>query len=261
MKILKTSFYILISIYLLACIGLFLIQEKIFFHPYKIEKSHKYRIGEEVNIKVDENTFLNCLNIKAPNSKGAILYLHGNKGMIRRCIAQTRQMQGLNYDVFIPDYRGFGKSDGKINSEAQMLNDMDLVFKHLLKTYPTDKIAIVGYSMGSGMASYLAAKYKVNNLFLVAPFYSLVDLKNRFLPIIPNFIMKYQFKNHEFLKGVKGKVNIIHGKKDEVIPYTAATRLKEKFPEKINLYLENDTSHRGVIFSNNLHKALRLNLP
>lgn len=256
MNFLKKLGYVIGIIYLIGCISLFFFQEKIFFIPHKIQQSHKYRIGEEVKIKVSNTVELSCLNIKAQNPKGAILYLHGNKGMIRRCIGQTRHMQGSGYDVFMPDYRSYGKSGGKLHSEKQMHKDMDKVFQHLLNTYNSEDIILIGFSMGSGMASKLAAKYKVKQLILIAPYYSLVDLKNKYLPIIPNFIMKYQFRNHEFLAEVTCPIHIIHGKQDPVIPYDSSVRLKELYPDKIDLSLFDQESHRSIIFNPKIRQLL-----
>ncbi|MGK4569129.1 alpha/beta fold hydrolase [Flavobacterium sp. 3HN19-14] len=55
----------------------------------------------------------------------------------------------LGYDCFIPDYRGYGKSGGEIESESQFLSDVDLLYKDMLKRYAEDKIVIIGYSIGT----------------------------------------------------------------------------------------------------------------
>lgn len=256
MNFLKKAAYLIGILYLIGCICLFLFQEKIFFLPHKIEASHKYRIGEELKIKVAENIELSCLYIKSPNPKGVILYLHGNKGMIRRCIGQTRNMQGLGYDICMPDYRSYGKSQGKLLSEKQMLSDMEKVYQKLLEKYQHQEIILAGYSMGSGMATYLASKNNVKSLVLIAPFYSLVDMKNRYVPFIPSFIMKYQFRNNEFLANVKCPVHILHGKRDPVIPFDSSQRLEKLYPEKINLKIFNQEDHRSIIFNPIIKKIL-----
>ena len=257
MKLLKKIGILFLILYVIACICMFFAQEKIFFRPYKTEASHVFRMGDEVDIKVEDDIFLNCLHIKENNPKGLILYLHGNRGMIRRSIGQTRTMRELGYDVFLPDYRGYGKSGGVLKSEKQMLEDMDIVMQHLLKTYQAKDMIVIGFSMGSGMASYLATKYPVKSLLLVAPFCSLVDLKNKYLPIIPNFIMKYKFRNDRFLEKVNCNVHIVHGTKDELIPVKGSVKLKDMHPKKVSLYLEDGHSHRSIIFSDQIRTILK----
>ena len=239
------------------CIGLFFVQERLFFLPHKLDMNHKFRKGMEMKIPVDDAISLSCLKIESKPSKGAILYLHGNKGNIRRCIGQSGNFQNLNYDVYIPDYRGYGKSNGKLRSEKQMNNDIELVLKEMLKKYSPDQIIVVGYSMGTGMATYLASKYKLKGLMLIAPFKSLISMKNKFFPIAPSFIMKYKFRNDRNLAQVDCPVLIFHGTNDELIPISDSEDLKESFPDKIKFFKLEGDSHRGSIFDNKIRTELQ----
>ncbi|MFQ5448656.1 MAG: serine aminopeptidase domain-containing protein, partial [Saprospiraceae bacterium] len=110
MKLLKRAIALAAILYAVLCAGLFLGQERILFHPGKLPEDYVFRAGEEVEIGVDDGVSLNCLWLKEPASKGVILYLHGNKGSNRRCLHQAQTMTGNGYDIFMPDYRGFGKS-------------------------------------------------------------------------------------------------------------------------------------------------------
>jgi len=252
-KILKA----LIVLYLIMCIGLFFAQEKLLFLPHKLDSNHKFRKGIEMKIQVDDAVELSCLRIESKPAKGAILYLHGNKGNIRRCISQSGNFQNLNYDVYIPDYRGFGKSGGKLYSEKQMNNDAELVLKELLKKFKPEQIIVIGYSMGTGMASYLATKYRFKGLLMIAPFKSLVAMKNKYFPIAPPLIMKYKFRTDKNLENIDCPVLIFHGTNDELIPISDSEELKEDFPDKIKFFkLEGDT-HRGCIFDNKIRTELQ----
>jgi len=203
MKFLKGLFYFLAFLYIVACVALYFAQERIIFLPQKLSKTHKFRTGEEVNIEVAEGISLNCLHIKSPNPKGVILYLHGNKGHIKRCIRQSASMSGNGYDIFIPDYRGYGKSDGKMESEQQIYDDLDKIYAHVKTLYPENKIIITGYSLGSGMATYLSHKNNPSQLFLLAPYESLVNIKDRWLWCTPDFLLKYHLPSYKYLADVE----------------------------------------------------------
>jgi len=131
MRIFKKIGIVLGGLYLLGCIGLYLYQDKIIFRPQLLPDNHQFSLGEELDIVVDEGIKLNTLWIKEPNAKGVVLYLHGNRGSNRRCLRQTRAMRGNGYDIFMPDYRGYGKSDGEITAESEMHEDIQKVYAFL----------------------------------------------------------------------------------------------------------------------------------
>ena len=242
--------YFITFIYILLCAVLFFFQEKVILQPDKLPDNHVFRQGEEVEIEVDEGISLNCLWLKEAPSKGAILYLHGNRGSNRRCLRQALNMDGHGYDIFMPDYRGYGKSDGETKSDKQLYADMQKVYDFLKKNYSEDKIVVVGYSLGTGMASYLAANNNPQQLLLLAPYVSMVDMKDRHIPIIPDFLLKYKLRNDLHLAQVKCPVTLFHGTSDRVIPYEASKILQKIKQETIELVTLKNEGHRGTIFNN-----------
>lgn len=249
MKWLKRIALGILALFIVICVGLYFVQEKLMFRPSKLSESHAFRAGEEVEIKVSNDVSLNCLWLRNRNSKGVILYLHGNRGSNQRCLYQAQSsLVGNSYDVFMPDYRGYGKSDGEIYSEQQMHDDAQAVYNFLKKNYPEEKIIITGYSMGSGMATKLAVENNPNQVFLIAPYYSLVDMKNRYVPFIPKFLLKYHLRNDKNVMDIQCPITIFHGTEDEVLPYDSSVKLKELRPNDIQLITLQDVSHRRAIF-------------
>jgi len=218
------------------------------FLPYKLSDDHVFRIGQEVEIPVSDGVQLNCLWIKKNNPNGVILYLHGNRGSNKRCIGQARSaFENTNYDIFMPDYRGYGKTEGKIYSEKQMHEDIAQVYAFLKMNYKEEDIVVVGYSMGSGMATKVVAENNPKHLFLLAPYFSIVDMKNRYAPIIPNFLLKYHMRNDRNFEKVKCPITLFHGTADEVLPYDSSVKLKELRPD-VELFTLEGTAHRRTIF-------------
>ena len=92
------------------------------------------------------------------------------------------------------DYRGYGKSQGHINSEQQFLEDVQLAYDFVKKRYPENKIIVLGYSIGTGAAANVTANNHPCLLILQAPYYSLTDMMRHKYSIIPTFILKYKFE-------------------------------------------------------------------
>src|SRR4051812_40615886 len=122
-KILLRIAIILASVYLLICSLLYCFQEQLIFLPDKLDKNYQFHFDdqnfEELNIKAADGKLLNALLFHADSSKGLIFYLHGNAGSLASWGDVAKAYTDLHYDVFIIDYRGYGKSEGTIKSEEE----------------------------------------------------------------------------------------------------------------------------------------------
>jgi len=256
-KFLKVAGFILVGIYVLACAILYVKQDDIIFRPTPLDDQTSYLWGKEVYINVDEDTKLHGLYQKAQNSQGAILYLHGNRGNTRWCQRQAESFDGYGMDVLLIDYRGYGKSDGKIESLDQLESDMDVVYHWLKSKHLDQPIWVAGYSLGSGLASYLANKHRAESLILIAPYISIEALKDDIIPIIPDFLLKYPLNNTKYLEEYEGSVAIFHGTEDEVIPYEHSEQMYVDNSDKIKFVGLKNIGHRRVIFHPSVRNYLR----
>ena len=111
MKWIKYILYFFLVLYGLFCLALYFGQEKILFLPTQLPANYQHWKGQEVWIQTPDDIRLNASLVKQANPKGAILYLHGNRGSLKRCLAQTRQFDDMGYDILVLDYRSYGKSE------------------------------------------------------------------------------------------------------------------------------------------------------
>ncbi|KMU61447.1 Bem46 protein [Elizabethkingia anophelis] len=162
----------------------------------------------------------------------------------------------MNYDVYILDYRGYGKSQGSIESKDQLFSDVESAYKEIKKRYPENKIIILGYSVGTGLASKLASVNNAELLILQAPYYSLRDEMKQKFSFLPVFLLKYNFETYQYLKTVKSPVIIFHGNADEVINYNASLRLKNNFKKGDSLIILNNQGHNGMTDNIDYQKAM-----
>ncbi|MBX7227216.1 MAG: alpha/beta hydrolase [Chitinophagales bacterium] len=248
-KGLSKLFKILVALYILLCGFLYFFQEKIIFFPLHLDKDYKFNFEQkfkEQNIKTTDGKLLNGLLFEADNANGLIFYLHGNAGNLSSWGEVAKTYTDLNYDVFIIDYRGYGKSEGKISGQDQLFEDNQTAYNELKKRYNEGSIIILGYSIGTGLASQLASTNHPKLLILQAPYYNLTDLMKQQFPFIPTFILKYKFATNEYLKNCEMPVVIFHGKADEVIYHGSSLKLKEAFKKQDTLITLKGQGHNGM---------------
>lgn len=236
-------------IFIVICTVMYIAQEKFIFFPTKLPLDYTFNFNvpfEEQYIATNDDHNLHGILFKADASKGVILYLHGNAGAVNSWGEVASVYTNLNYDIFILDYRGYGKSEGEIQNEQQFYDDIQLVYDHLKSIYSEDEIIILGCSIGTGAAAKVASENHPKMLILLAPYYSLVDVMHQFYPFLPGFILKYQFKTHKFLKKTKAPIVLFHGNKDEVIDYQSSLKLQKVLKPTDSLITLKNQMHNGI---------------
>ncbi|OFX19311.1 MAG: hydrolase [Bacteroidetes bacterium GWA2_31_9] len=247
---------------IIIIIGIFSIfsecrQEKYIFRPDVLPKDYKFTFDEkfqEYFIKVDKKTSLSGLLFKADSSKGLIFYLHGNAGALDSWGQISDVYTKNNYDFFILDYRGYGKSEGRISSEKQLYRDLQIVYDSMKTIYNEKNIIIIGYSIGTGLAAELASVNNPKMLILKTPYYNFPVLVHQFIKIAPSFIMKYKFRTNEFVQMSKCPIVMFHGTDDQTIYIESSYRLKKLLKPSDKLIILDGQKHNGIN-SNEVYKA------
>jgi uncharacterized protein len=251
---------LLVILYGLLCGYIYMIQERFIFFPEKLQESftfHFEQAFEEKFIEMEDGTVLHGVLFRSDDPQGIVFYLHGNAGSLASWGYVAETYTSLNYDVFIPDYRGFGKSEGSLNGQKQLFQDMQALYNEIKKDYPEEQIVVLGYSIGTGPAAKIASTNNPRLLILQAPFYNLTDVMSRYYPFIPTFILKYRFPTNEYLPRCKMPVVIFHGDRDEVIDYGSSLKLKELFKPGDTLITLQGQGHNGMTDNADYRVVLR----
>lgn len=253
LKFLMTRILLLFAIiYLLAILFLYFSQESLIFRPTILAKDFKYKFNsdfEEMNIPSFDKTTLNGLLFKVEKPKGLVFFLHGNMGALDSWGNQAEFYNAIGYDFFILDYRGYGKSDGKIENEAQFNKDIDAVYESLKTKYKEKDISIIGYSIGSGPATILASKNNPKRLVLQSPYFNFAELSSSKLPFIPSFIKRYKFETDKYISKVKAPIYIFHGEMDALIPVENSVRLSKLYKSGDHLYILKNQEHNRINYN------------
>lgn len=253
-------------LYILSLVFLYIKQERFFFNPKHLEKNYVFNFKEsfeELNIPVSEGISLNALLFKTEQTrKGVIVYFHGNAGAIHDWGKRAPLYLDNGYDILFFDYRGYGKSDGSYSETQELFDDGEAVYNAIKKRYSEDKIVILGYSIGSGIATYVASKNNPKKLILNAPYYSWkILVAEEIAPPIPEFIIRYDIPTYQFITKVKCPILIFYGTRDNLInPETNAKKLKALIPDNIQLFPIIDGAHNGLHITKQYYEELKKQL-
>lgn len=211
--------------YILLVFLMYLLQGKMIYHP---QKSLSYT-PEDVGLSYDDITFttedglsLHGWYIPA-DSNITVLYFHGNAGNISGRLQTIQLLHDLGVNVFIFDYRGYGKSDGR-PSEEGTYKDARAAWDYLESERNTesDRIVIMGRSLGGAVASWLAVQKQsaVTATIIESTFISAADLGADLYPWLPvRSIIKYDYNTIENIKQIESPLFMAHSRDDEIIPY------------------------------------------
>ncbi|WP_232817882.1 alpha/beta hydrolase [Winogradskyella tangerina] len=239
---------------------LYFFQEKLMFLPTPLEQDYQYQFDhsfEELFFETEADAKINALHFKAENSKGVILYFHGNAGNLSRWGEITEYFVGMDYDVLVMDYRTYGKSTGKL-SEAALNHDAQYCYDYLLKQYSENEIILYGRSLGTGMAAYLASIYNPKELILETPYFSISDVAKHRFPMFPvETLLKYKFPTFEYLPKATCPITIIHGTEDSVVPFKSGKKLSELAIERLNFITVEGGNHNNLVEFETYQKAIQ----
>ena len=246
---------------------LYFFQERLIFFPSKLEPNHEFSFDqpfEEIRLDSD-GAWISGLKFLAQSrgggqiygdtrdvngerkaKNGTVIFFHGNAGNLQGWGKYARYFTDLGYDFYLFDYRGYGKSGGKISSQEQLYADADLMMEPVLREYDAGEVAVVGYSVGSGLAARTAQKYGAKRLVLIAPYFSLEDLAREKMPFVPKFLIKYKIPTFEFVGDFGGPVTIFHGEHDELIGVDNSRRLL-KFLKPGDKIYELNAGHNDIL--------------
>ena len=249
MKVVLIILGILAGLYALLCVVLYFNQERLLFFPTKLPANYRFSFPstfEEHWTTAADGTRLHGLLFHAPNAKGLVFYLHGNGGALDSWGQAADLYTRLGYDVFMLNYRGYGKSGGHISSQPQLLADVQAAYQQLLPQYAESRTLIRGYSLGTGLATWLAAQQHPKLLILQAPYFSMRDMAARNYPIVPGFLLRYPLPTNELIGHVTAPVVVFHGDRDAVIDHRSSLRLKSLLKPSDQVIVLAGAGHNGM---------------
>ncbi|AMO25561.1 hypothetical protein UC35_18520 [Ramlibacter tataouinensis] len=208
-----------------AAIGyLWFRQERLLFEPTPLPADEPLVGDPDVHerwVEV-EGARLSTAQLRLPNPRGVVFFLHGNSGNLRDCLVELDAFREANFDVVMFDYRGYGKSSGRIGSEEQLHSDVRAVWDAFAPQYEGKRLVIAGQSLGTALAAGLGAQLCAQGrppdlTLLVSPYSSMRALADELYPWVPGRVLRYPLQTAEHAAQLKGPLMLIHGDKDQLI--------------------------------------------
>jgi len=251
-RLIRSIFLIAILVYLGMFLYSYFYAEKIVFQP----QPSSYRDTNQI-IKLNSGDGVKISAVYLPNLNAhyTILYSHGNAEDIGQILPTLEDIKGMGFSVFAYDYRGYGTSSGT-SSEENAYHDEDAAYDYLVNdlAIPANRIIALGRSLGGAVAVDLAHRRQLGGLIIESSFVTAY----RVLTHIPLFPFD-KFKSISKIKQIHCPVQVIHGKRDEVIPFWHGERLFQEANEpKLSLWVEG-AGHNNLfeVAGNRYGQALR----
>ena len=224
---------VLVLVSFVGCIGFW--QDQLIFFPDTIDEDEDLSwtgASEEIFVDVEDGARIHGLFFDSQGpSTGVVLYFHGNAGSVASWYRTALKLTEYDVDVFLIDYRTYGKSTGDLSEQGLYL-DGKAAYNYLIERgYAPDSIVVHGRSLGSAIASSVAAEYPVGALILETPFVSLMGLVEELYPfLMPRRLLRYELDNHGRVADIDAPTWVVHGTDDEVIPLSHGRRVFEALP-------------------------------
>jgi uncharacterized protein len=183
---------------------------------------------------------------QASGNQQALLYFGGNAEDVSYNVAEFAA-QFPQHDLYLPHYRGYGGSTGK-PSEASLYADALALYAFLHERHGAQlQLTVVGRSLGSGVAVYLASQRSVKRLVLITPYDSIANVAAGHYPFMPiQWLIKHRFDAAMFAPAIKTPTLILQAEQDFVIPPHHSTTLALAFPNKPDYRVLAGTDHASI---------------
>lgn len=214
---------VLVAIYAGLCGVLFYAQRSLLFHPVPA-------LGGVPTTTLEVPGATLRVATRPHDGPRAILYFGGNAEDVSRTVPELADAFP-DRAIYAPHYRGYGGSGGR-PSERTLHADAEAVIDDVRSRHPD--VDVIGRSLGSAVATRLAATKPVRKLVLVTPFDSILAIAGRLFPFLPvRLLLADRFETVKDAPQVTVPTLVITAGRDEVVPGDHTQRLITTFPPGI----------------------------
>jgi uncharacterized protein len=239
------------ALYLAACLLLFWRQDTLIF--FRVQNDVGLRSQhQQSHITIDSHgQTLDGWWLRDPDdARPLILYFGGNADDV---LYSADKLRASNLgSVLAFNYRGYGRSTGE-PSQASLYEDALSIYDYAIGHGASPKqIVLVGRSLGSGVATMLAAHRSVAAVVLITPFDSLASVGAGHYPFFPvRLILRHPFPSDEWARDARAPVLILAAELDQIVPPVHAQRLFDRWAGPKQFHLLEGVGHNDIDFHRN----------
>lgn len=248
MKKFKTLISFLLVLYFVASLFLFIFQKDLLYFP-TAEVEHNFKTEKHL---INQTT-LNLVVLN-PNKQSAVIYFGGNAESVAKTASTYKNTLPL-HTVYFVNYRGYGGSTGS-PQEQSLYSDAQYIYDKLIPRHKN--ISVIGRSLGTGVATFLAATRSINKMILITPYDSIQNVAQHQYPIFPiNLLLNEKFDSASRVKNIKAKTLIILAELDTLIPLERSSQLVNKFPaSQVNVITIKNANHTNLSHRNRYYSLI-----
>ena len=221
---------VLVSVgYLGGLVVLFLVQRAFIFPIPQTVRTAPEAAGfpeaEEHFLIAADGEKVIAWHVPAKPGHAVVIYFAGNGDFLAGLVSHFRAITSDGTGLVALSYRGYAGSSGR-PSEQGLLQDAAAAYAFTSARYGADRMAVWGFSLGSGVAVALAAEQPVGKVILEAPYTSIADVAGLLLRIVPvRWLIRDQFRSDQRIARITAPLLIMHGARDPTIPIRFGERL------------------------------------
>jgi len=245
----KSILSIVIIVYFLGGVYLYFFQRSFIYFPTK-EVKHNTLVQ---NFNIDNESIK--VHIINNDKQNAILYFGGRSESVAKNVKDFKTTFP-NHTVYLLNYRGYGGSSGEA-TEKNLYNDATFIYNNISQKHK--EIIIIGRSLGTGIATYIASTSKIQKMVLVTPYDSILNMAKDKYPFYPiSYILKDQYNSIHRVENIDKPTLIVLASNDETINARYSNNLIEKFnPSILNVATIPNTGHKNIIENVNYLNVLK----
>ena len=241
------------------------IEDRFIFHPDHVIDRDPSHIGlgfEDVFFTTEDGIRLHGWVVPHKEARATLVWFHGNAGNISDRLLNIKLLHDrIKTNIFIFDYRGYGRSGGTVSEKGTYL-DGEAAMKYLLgrDDAAARRLILFGRSLGAAVAAEMAIRFTSLGLILESPFVSIREMARAIFPSLPiAWLLRTRFDTMEKVRLVKTPILVLHGDRDATVPFSQGKKVFEVASQPKKFYRIVGATHNDtfVVGGEEYYGALR----